>query len=67
MIGWSRSQIKSARLSHITDLIACSLEKVSLQDIAQIPVSHQHIVVEKIESLQDELKQLMVNQTGVIH
>ena len=25
MIGWSRSQIKSARLSHVTDLIACSL------------------------------------------
>lgn len=25
MSGWIRSQIKSARLSHVTDLIACSL------------------------------------------
>lgn len=57
---------KHNRLAHLESLLE-NLEKVSLYDIAQIPTSQQHIVVEKIESLQDELKALMVNHSGVTH
>ncbi|MBJ7553845.1 hypothetical protein [Marinomonas spartinae] len=35
------------------------LEEISLQDISQVPDSQQHILVERIEALQDELRLLM--------
>lgn len=35
------------------------LEDVSLDDISQVPDTHQHILVERIESLQDELRCLI--------
>lgn len=35
------------------------LEDVSLDDISQVPDSHQHVLVERLESLQDELRCLI--------
>jgi hypothetical protein len=43
------------------------LEKISLQDISQIPLSQQHILAEKIESLQDELKVLVGKEKSSTH
>ncbi|MBR7888837.1 hypothetical protein J9B83_07750 [Marinomonas sp. A79] len=57
---------KTNRLEHLENLLE-NLEKVSLDDISQIPSSQQHILVEKIESLQDELKVLMMNHSGITH
>ena len=57
---------KDDRIQHLVSLLE-NLEKVSLQDIAQIPPSHQHILAEKIESLQDELKALMVDDEPITH
>lgn len=45
-------------MTHLVNLLE-DLEKISLQDISQIPLSQQHILAEKIESLQDELKVLV--------
>jgi hypothetical protein len=47
-------------MTHLVNLLE-DLEKISLQDISQIPLSQQHILAEKIESLQDELKVLVGN------
>ncbi|SBS25702.1 hypothetical protein MSP8887_03961 [Marinomonas spartinae] len=38
------------------------LEEISLQDISQVPDSQQHILVERIEELQDELRLLVESE-----
>ena len=53
-------------MTHLVNLLE-DLEKVSLQDISQIPLSQQHILVEKIESLQDELKVLVGKEKSSTH
>jgi|TARA_R110000764_G_scaffold232396_2_gene324854 hypothetical protein len=55
-----------AGIPHLVNLLK-DLEKISLQDISQIPLSQQHILVEKIESLQDQLKALMKDEEDVAH
>ncbi|MFQ3187294.1 MAG: hypothetical protein ACI8Q3_002337 [Marinomonas primoryensis] len=55
-----------ASIPHLVNLLK-DLEKISLQDISQIPLSQQHILVEKIESLQDQLKALMKDEEDVAH
>ena len=62
----TRMNRKDDRIQHLVSLLE-NLEKVSLQDIAQIPPSQQHILAEKIESLQDELKALMVDDEPMTH
>ena len=49
---------KDDGIPHLVNLLK-DLEKISLQDISRIPLSQQHILAEKIESLQDELKVLI--------
>ncbi|MEP7729846.1 hypothetical protein [Marinomonas primoryensis] len=53
-------------MTHLVNLLE-DLEKVSLQDISQIPLSQQHILAEKIESLQDELKVLVNKEKSSTH
>ncbi|MFT4574697.1 hypothetical protein [Marinomonas primoryensis] len=53
-------------MTHLVNLLE-DLEKISLQDISQIPLSQQHILAEKIESLQDELKVLVGNEKSSTH
>jgi|TARA_R110002167_G_scaffold149879_1_gene343382 hypothetical protein len=53
-------------MTHLVNLLE-DLEKVSLQDISQIPLSQQHILAEKIESLQDELKVLVGKEKSSTH
>ncbi|MFT6404007.1 hypothetical protein [Marinomonas primoryensis] len=53
-------------MTHLVNLLE-DLEKVSLQDISQIPLSQQHILAEKIESLQDELKVLIGKEKSSTH
>jgi len=62
----TRMNRKDDRIQHLVSLLE-NLEKVSLQDIAQIPLSQQHILAEKIESLQDELKALMSDDGRLMH
>ncbi|BDX01513.1 MAG: hypothetical protein ACPGRG_04735 [Marinomonas sp.] len=57
---------KDNSIARLVNLLE-DLEKVSLQDIAQIPSSQQHILAEKIESLQDELKALMKDDEHTTH
>ncbi|AWX99081.1 hypothetical protein A8139_03005 [Marinomonas primoryensis] len=53
-------------MTHLVNLLE-DLEKISLQDISQIPLSQQHILAEKIESLQDELKVLVGKEKSSTH
>jgi len=53
-------------IPHLVNLLK-DLEKISLQDISQIPLSQQHILAEKIESLQDELKALIGENKASTH
>jgi hypothetical protein len=53
-------------MTHLVNLLE-DLEKISLQDISQIPLSQQHILAEKIESLQDELKVLIGKEKSSTH
>ncbi|GAA0237499.1 MULTISPECIES: hypothetical protein [Marinomonas] len=53
-------------MTHLVNLLE-DLEKISLQDISQIPLSQQHILAEKIESLQDELKVLVNKEKSSTH
>ncbi len=55
-----------AGIPHLVNLLK-DLEKISLQDISQIPLSQQHILAEKIESLQDELKVLIGKEKSSTH
>ncbi|GAA0826724.1 MULTISPECIES: hypothetical protein [Marinomonas] len=45
-------------MEHLSRLLL-ELERITLQDIAQIPKPQQHILVEHIEELQDELRELI--------
>ncbi|WP_417559219.1 hypothetical protein [Marinomonas sp.] len=38
------------------------LESISFQDISEIPEEKQHVVIQQIERLQDNLKQLSENK-----
>lgn len=43
-------------MEHLQQLLT-DLECISLADISTIPESNQHVIVERIEQLQDELKE----------
>ncbi|MEL0635383.1 MULTISPECIES: hypothetical protein [Marinomonas] len=45
-------------MEHFSQLLI-DLKQISLQDISQIPDQKQHILVEHIEKLQDELRALI--------
>ena len=44
-------------MEHLSQLLK-ELERITLQDISEIPQEQQHIIVAQIEALQDELKLL---------
>ncbi|BFM49906.1 hypothetical protein [Marinomonas sp. THO17] len=52
-------------LKHLTQLLE-DLEQISLDDIALIPEEKQHLMVESIESLQDQLKEVM-SENRLLH
>ena len=45
-------------LTHLSQLLE-DLEQISLDDIAMIPEDKQHLMAESIETLQDQLKEVM--------
>ncbi|TYL46662.1 hypothetical protein [Marinomonas sp. IMCC 4694] len=57
---------KDERLEHLAILLD-HLEKVSLEDISVVPLSQQHVLAEKIETLQDELKALITSEGARAH
>ncbi|MBJ7536085.1 hypothetical protein [Marinomonas transparens] len=57
---------KENQMQHFSQLLE-DLEKISLEDISQIPQPQQHILAEKIESLQDELKTLIEKDKNQTH
>ncbi|WP_394182802.1 hypothetical protein [Marinomonas posidonica] len=50
---------------HLTQLLE-DLEQISLDDIAKIPEDKQHLMVETIEHLQDQLKEV-VHHSKLLH
>ena len=49
-------------MEHLQQLLT-DLECISLADISAIPEANQHVVVERLEELQDELKNLLEKNT----
>ncbi|WP_175404905.1 hypothetical protein [Marinomonas sp. FW-1] len=45
-------------MEHLQQLLS-DLECISLADISAIPESNQHVVAERLEQLQDELKAVL--------
>ena len=45
-------------MEHLSQLLM-DLERITFQDIAKIPEPQQHLVVERLEELQDELRELV--------
>jgi len=57
-MNMKKDQLHKNNLENLSTLLQ-DLEKVSLSDISNVPQEKQHILVEKIESLQDELKSVV--------
>lgn len=50
-------------MEHLQQLLT-ELECISLADISAIPEANQHIVAERLEQLQDELKAVLEKNTA---